>query len=252
MKRIAFIVVVVALGCGVAVPSWAQAPQLPPVNYPTPTPTPNSGAAVGSSERAFATANGETEMSWDPSSEQKSWEEFIADWMTPRKVEKSVILRIDEKYAYPHPAVSLKFEIVKEDDEFVWLVGIPPEDPESPLHAFWGKQQGQERIVKSRKDWEREHGDFHYWLDYGAEMVPPPFIDSLVFEAYNTGLPTGGLWQMSFARDDMDEDGIEDLVFPPSRQGLAQPSIYKGLGDGAFRLMREAGWLRGLTAARRR
>ncbi len=234
------------LACAAAVPSWAQAPQLPPVNYPTPTPTPVQGAAVGSSERALATANGETEMAWTPSSEHKTWEEFIADWLTPRKVEKTTILRIDEKYAYPHPAVSLKFEIVKEDEEFVWLVGIPPEDPESPLHAFWGKRQGQERIIKSRKDWEREHGDFHYWLDYGDPMVPPSFIDSLVFEPYNTGLPTAGLWQMSFVRDDMDEDGIDDLVFPPSRKGLAQPSIYKGLGDGAFRLMREAGWLRGL------
>jgi len=247
MKSSVLIVTVVVLACAAAVPTWAQAPQLPPIHYPTPTPTPApTGGAVGSSERALATAHGDTEMSWTPSTEQKTWDEFIEDWMTPRKVPKTTILRIDENYAYPHPAVSLKMEIIKEDDEFVWLRGIPPEDPESPLHELWAKRQSGERILKNRADWEREHGSFHYWLDYGAEIVPPPFIDTLTFTANDSGLPTSGLWQMNFVIDDMDGDGIDDLVFPPSRKGIGQPAIYKGLGGGNFRLMREAGWLRGL------
>ncbi len=83
-------------------------------------------------------------------------------------------------------------------------------------------------------------------MDFGAEIIPPPFVDSLKFESNNTGLPTGGLWQMNFVRDDIDEDGIDDLVFPPSRKGIGQPAIYKGLPDAGFRLMSEAGWLRGI------
>jgi len=242
MNRVVF--VVAALLCAAVVPAGAQAPQLPEVRIPEKTATPEPGA-VESSERAAGTAEGETPLAWTPSG-QKSWEEFIEDWLTPREVDKSTAIRIDEKYAYPHVAVSLKMEIVKEDENSLWLRGIPPEDPDSPLHRMWTQQQGEERMLKDRMDWEREHGEFHYWLDYGTEIVPPPFVDSLKFDKRDSGLPTAGLWQMNFVRDDMDEDGVDDLVFPPSRKGVGQPAIYKGLGDGAYRLMHESGWLRGI------
>lgn len=227
----------------VAIPAAAQMPQLPEVNVPTPTPAP---AEIGGSERAWATAAGDTETSWTPKKGTQTWEEFIADWLTPRQVDKSIAVRIDDKYAYPHPAVSLKMEIVDEDETSVWLRGIPPEDPESPLHGVWARRQSEERFLKQRLDWEREHGDYHYWLDFAAEIVPPPFAESLTFEAHDTGLPSGGLWQMNFARDDMDEDGIDDLVLPPARKGVTQPAIYKGLPDAGFRLMRESAWVRGV------
>jgi hypothetical protein len=243
MKR--SVSIIMAALCAVALQSWAQAPQLPEIKIPEKNPTPTKQSAVGSSERALATAHGDTPMTWTPSG-QKSWEEFIEDWLTPRQVEKSIIVRIDDKYAYPHPAVSIKMEIVKEDENFVWLRGIPPEDPESPLHQIWAKRQSEERMIKDRMDWEKEHGDFHYWLDFGAEVVPPPFADSLHFTAHDSGLPTAGLWQMNFVRDDIDEDGIDDLIFPPARKGVGQPAIYKGIGDSEFRLMRESGWLRGI------
>lgn len=244
MKNIAYYVA--ALVCTAAIQSWAQAPQLPKVQLPEKTPTPTQGSAVGGSERALATAHGDTPMSWTPRKGKQTWAELIEDWLTPRKAEKSTIIRVGDKYAYPHPAVAIKMEIVREDEDFVWLRGIPPEDPDSPLHDLWAQRQSGERILKQRIEWEREHGEYHYWLDYGAEMVPPSSIDSLVFESHDTGLPNAGLWQMNFVRDDMDEDGIDDLIFPPSRKGVYQPAIFKGLGDGAFRLMSEAGWLRGI------
>jgi len=242
MNRIA-IIVAVAL-CAAAVPAVAQMPELPEVNPPTPTPVPIS--AVGSSERAWATAQGQTEMSWTPRQGNQTWEEFLLDWLTPRRVEKSIAVRIDETHAYPHPAVSLNMEIVKEDDTYLWLRGIPPEDPDSPLHKLWTQRQGEERLLKQRKDWEAEHGEINYWVDFGALIVPPPFADALTFEPHHSGLPNTGLWQMNFVQDDMDEDGIDDLVFPPSRKGVAQPAIFKGLPMAEFRLMTEAGWLKGL------
>ncbi len=240
MKRIAMIVAV-ALSA-VAIPAAAQMPNLPEVNLPTPTPIPS----VGSSERAWDTAQGKTEMSWTPRQGTQTWEEFLVDWLTPRKVEKSIAVRIDETHAYPHPAVSLKMEIVKEDDTNLWLRGIPPENPESPLHQFWNQRQSEDRLLTQRSDWEKEHGKINYWVDFGAQIVPPPFADGLVFKPHNTGLPTSGLWQMNFARDDMDSDGIDDLVFPPTRKGVAQPAIYKGQMAGEFRLMIESGWLKGI------
>ncbi len=243
MKRSAFILA--ALMCAAVVPAWSQTQNLPEVRIPEKTATPTHQAEVGSSARALATAHGDTPMTWTPSG-KKTWEEFIEDWLTPRQVEKSIIVRIDEKYAYPHPAVSIKMEIVKEEGDFVWLRGIPPEDPESPLYGVWSQRQGEERMLKDRMDWEQEHGEFHYWLDYAAVIVPPPFADSLTFTSHDSGLPNMGLWQMNFVRDDIDEDGIDDLVFPPARKGVGQPAVYKGLGNSDFRLMREAGWLRGL------
>jgi hypothetical protein len=200
MKRSASIIAV--LLCAATLPTWAQTPQLPEVNIPEKQPTPTQHSGIGGSERALATAHGETPMTWTPSG-QKTWDEFLVDWLTPRQVEKSIIVRIDEKYAYPHPAVSIKMEIIKEDETSVWLRGIPPEDPESPLNRIWAKRQGEERIVKNRMDWEREHGNFNYWLDYGAEIVPPPFVDSLTLTSHDSGLPTAGLWQMNFVRESM-------------------------------------------------
>jgi hypothetical protein len=244
MYRVVF--VVAAVLCAGALPIQAQAPPLPEVEIPTPTPTPKTPPPVGSSERAMDSARGEIDLTWEPRKEQQSWGEFIEDWLTPRQVEKSMAVRIDEKHAYPHPAVSIKMEIVREDDTHLWLRGIPPEDPESPLHRIWARRQGEERVLKNRMEWEREHGEYNYWVDYAAEIVPPPFADALTFSDHSTELPSKGLWQMNFARADMDGDGIDDLVLPPPRKGFGQPVIYKGLPDAGFRLMREAGWLRGI------
>lgn len=240
MKRSFYIVA--ALVVSTAIVAEAQSPEKPEVEPPAPTPTP--AAAIGGSERAIATAAGQTEMTWTPRKGRQTWEEFLADWLTPRKVEKSIAVRIDDTHAYPHPAVSLKMEIVREDDTHVWLRGIPPEDPESPLHGLWTQRQGEERLLKERMDWEREHGSYHFWLDYESEIVPPPFADAMTFEPHHSGLPSGGLWQMNFVLDDIDEDGIDDLILPPARKGVAQPAIYKGQPGGEFRLMTESGWLR--------
>ncbi|HSL18332.1 MAG TPA: VCBS repeat-containing protein [Methylomirabilota bacterium] len=229
--------VLLAIGAvAVALPVLAQMPQLPPVPAPQPTPTPTAEAVGEDAAPSPAVAK----------RRPQTWEEVIADWLTPRPVAKSIAIRIDDKHAYPHAAASIKMEIVKEDEDTLWLRGIPPEDPESPLHQMWSQRQSEERILKQRFEWEQEHGPFNYYLDYGAEIVPPPFVDSLELEEHSTGLPNEGLWQMNFVRDDMDGDGIDDLVFPPTRKGVGQPSIYKGLPEAGFRLWREAAWLRGI------
>ena len=58
-----------------------------------------------------------------------TWGEFLEQWLTPIELPKNMIIRIDEKYCYPHPAVSIKMEIVREEDDAVWVRGLPPEDP---------------------------------------------------------------------------------------------------------------------------
>ena len=54
-----------------------------------------------------------------PEKKTKTWAEMVENWMTPRPIAKSIIVRIDEQYCYPHRAVSFKMEIVREDDHDV-------------------------------------------------------------------------------------------------------------------------------------
>jgi hypothetical protein len=198
--------------------------------------TPPAGAAAEATPAAGSALSGEGQQEPAPKARTSfsSWDEMVADWLTPRPVAKDTIVRIDEKHAYPHPAVSLKMEIVREDETTVWLRGLPPEDPESALHEQWLRRERDELTYRTARDWEEKYGVVDYYLDFGAELVPPPFMDAIRFEPVISGLPDTGLWQMNFVIDDMNGDGIDDLVFPPARKGVGHPSVFLGKGGGAF------------------
>lgn len=164
----------------------------------------------------------------------RSWDEMVTDWMTPRPVPKKIIIRLDDKYAYPHAAVTFKMEIVREDEDTVWLRGLPPENPESALHDMWLRRERDEMVYEAARDWEERFGEIDYYLDFASDIVPPPFMDAVTFEPVRSGLPNRGLWQMNFILDDMNEDGVPDLVFPPARKGVTRPWIFLGKGDGVF------------------
>ena len=172
----------------------------------------------------------------------QSFDELVADWLTPRPVPKHIIVRIDEKYAYPHAAVSFKMEIVKEEGDMVWLRGLPPEDPESAIHDLWLKREYEELAQSAALEWQDTYGSVDYYVDFAAEIVPPPFMDALEFEPVLDGLPTRGLWQMNFAADDMNGDGVLDLVFPPTRKGGGTPAILLGTGGGGFSYWKGVSW----------
>jgi hypothetical protein len=172
----------------------------------------------------------------------QTWEEFLADWLTPKPFPKKQVLKIDDEYAYPHLAASIKMKIVREDDEYVWLVGLPPEDPRSPLHKVWARREADEALMLDRAEFLGTAGAVNF-LDFGAEQVPPGFIESLRFEAVSENLPTDGRWQMGFTVADMNEDGHPDLVFPPRRKAYpAAPVIFLGDGQGGFTLWDDAKW----------
>lgn len=172
----------------------------------------------------------------------QSWDEFVADWMTPKPFPKRQVLKIDDQYAYPHLAASIRMRIVREDDEYVWLAGIPPEDPRSPLYKVWARRQADEAIFLEQRELMKTPGAVNF-LDFSAEAVPPPFMDSLLFEPVAAELPTDGRWQMNFAVADMNGDGHDDIVFPPTRKGYpALPVIFLGDGAGGFEPWREVRW----------
>ncbi|MCU0233557.1 MAG: VCBS repeat-containing protein [Thermoanaerobaculales bacterium] len=223
MKR-SVIVAVLIVGLGFGAASWAQETPPPAAEQPSPT---APGPRLSEEEMAKRLAH------WKTKPEQ-SWSEFIEDWLTPKPFSKMHAVRIDEKYAYPHVAASIKMEVVREDADTVWLRGIPPEDPQSPLYPVWAQMQADEARLVQQAEAMATPGAIYY-LDFEAEPVPPPFQDALRFEPRLQGLPEGGRWQMGFAVGDLDGDGRSDLAFPPERKGYSgRPSLFRGQPDGFF------------------
>ena len=230
-KRVFVAMIAVSLTVGAG---WArQAPPQPPQQ--TPKSEPSNNPRLSPEEQQQRLDHWKTRP-------ERSWSEFIADWLTPKPFSKKYAVRIDDKYAYPHVAASIRMEIVREDDEFVWLRGIPPEDPKSPLYSVWAQQQVDEiRLLRAAEAMETEGAI--YFLDFDAEPVPPAFQKSLDIEPHGDNLPEGGRWQMGFAVGDMNGDGVQDLIFPPRRQSYPPVfAIMLGTGGGGFEGWRDVKW----------
>jgi hypothetical protein len=220
---------ILVLFAAAAMAGWAQTP---PVGQPPP------GAQMPDPSRMSEERAAELMEYWK-NKPDRSWAEFIEDWMTPKPFEKQFVVKIDDKYAYPHIVASIRMEIVREDDQYVWLRGIPPEDPRSPLYRVWAQRQVREARLLDQLEASETPGAL-YFLDFGKEAVPPPFQQSLRFEVADPDLPKGGRWQMGFAMADMNEDGVVDLVFPPRRKTYPpQIAVLIGRGDGTFELWKD-------------
>jgi len=171
----------------------------------------------------------------------KSWSEFVDWWMTPRPFDKEWVLRIDENHYYPHRVSSTKMIYVREDENFVWLRGASPEDPNSPLYRIWAKREAKQAQDLVIAEMASKPGA-KFYLNFSAEPVPPPFLESLAFEPVS-GLPDDGRWQMGFAAADMNADGHIDLIFPPRRKGYpVKPMILLGDGKGGFQNWAQQIW----------
>ena len=90
---------------------------------------PEGGSQLSEEERR--------ELTQSAGKDLRSWQEVMRAWQEVHPVPKSSIIRIDERYCYPHVYASYKMEIVREDEETVWVRGLPPEDPNSPFHKLW-------------------------------------------------------------------------------------------------------------------
>jgi len=201
------------------------------------TPAPESDALSDEESAQLQRVSG-GEKKWE------TWSEFVEFWMTPRPFDKKYVVRIDEKYAYPHVVSSIKMEIVREDEDHIWLRGTSPENPNSPLYKWWARREADQAIALEWQELSEEPGALNF-VDFRAEAVSAPFMESLEFEPVDDSLPTGGRWQMGFAVADMNEDGKLDLVFSPQRKAYPPvPSVYLGDGEGGFSYWDEAKWPR--------
>jgi hypothetical protein len=218
-KRITVALLVLAMATA---SGWAQQP----------SPEVTDRATDGESQQAEARKD----------APRQTWEEFVADWMTPKPFPKRQVVKIDDRYAYPHVVSAITMEIVREDDEHVWLRGISPEDPNSPLYKIWAQKEADEARAADWAEIAERPGALNY-VDFGAVVVPPPDLESLRFEAAEVNLVQGGLWQMGFAVADMNGDGHPDVILPPKRKMLPPaPAILLGDGAGNFSYWEEARW----------
>jgi hypothetical protein len=234
-------ILIAAMVCGAAGVAAQQGAQPEPTVAPT-KPLPREQSALVEGHRVNQGQPAPKEQPVAGERDMRTWSDVIEAWLTPRPIPKDSIVRLEEPYCYPHPAASFKVEIVNEDDDVVWVRGLPPEDPASPLHRLWLEREVEEAKFRIRQELLEEHGEIAYYLDFEAEIVPPPFMDSLRLERAGGGLPTQGLWQMNVAVDDMNEDGVVDLVLPPTRKGQARPWIFLGTGDGGFSAWQQVRW----------
>lgn len=222
-------------------PGWAQAERVDaPKGATDPAPAPSEALAADAPEQEESSQSATPKMT-------KTWEEIVADFLKVRPVSKEKIIRIDEQYCFPHKGVSFKMEIVREDDDTVWVRGLPPENPESALHKLWLRREAQQRDYLMLEEKAVEYGMTANLIDVTAEVPPAPFMDGLSFTKAPGTMPNDGRWQMNFAVDDMNGDGLDDLVFPPTRKGSGQPFIFLGTGTGEFTVWEEVKWASGVS-----
>lgn len=78
----------------------------------------------------------------------------------------------------------------------------------------------------------------------GTKTAPVPQSRGWKLRAFDSGLPTSGMWRDGFDVADMNGDGQLDIVAPPPRKTLQSPAIFLGSGNGRWRLWREAAFPR--------
>ncbi len=170
----------------------------------------------------------------------ETFQEWMDYMLTPRPYPKDVIIRIDEKHAYPHAAAQQwKMEIVREEGDTVWMRPLPPEDPESILHRAWLEQQELEaRELQYRNELPKA-----WFVNFSNEIVPPGTQDALEMRYVPGELPNRGNWQMNVVLADMNEDGMVDLVAGlPRKGGVQTPNIWLGDGKGGFSHWKDVRW----------
>lgn len=202
------------LGCVLSVASVAGALAQESTPAPSGAPAPPAVASpVAAPGDAPAATGSETTLPID--------RDLPPGYYEIHKFPRDQVVRLTETTAYPARFMRVKMEIVDEDAEWVYLRNLPVEDPDSAGHKAWTARQTLEAKTLARK--ELAVGKFV--MDPAVEHPLPGFSDRIHLEERSSGLPSQGRWQMGMAMADMNGDGLQDIVLPPPRLGIARPWI---------------------------
>ena len=146
------------------------------------------------------------------------------DTYTIQRYPKEEYIRIDDRHI-KHPILGGKIEFFREDDRY-YYVSVPKRIPEE--EALKALTPTPARRPPRRPQDSTEPGPP---LSDFTDLFPPRVTGRVRLEKVASGLPTEGLWRASFVLADVNEDGILDVVTPPSRIG-GNPVLHIFIGDG--------------------
>ena len=200
MKRIPALLLLTAVACSSA-PSKPSAP--PPVVNPTPTPGPLT--------RIDPTVVEETET------------------YAIRALPKGEYTKMDDRHI-KHPLLGQPIEFFKEDDKYYYVYFEKPLPEEAAVAEKGASASATGPQAKPNKPATPgvTMADFE-------DILPPRVPGKIRLErVQDAGLPVDGMWRASFVVEDVNGDGIPDIVAPPSRVGDGRLHIWIGNGKGAF------------------
>ena len=155
------------------------------------------------------------------------------DTYTIQRYPKAEYIRVDDRHIR-HPVLASKVEFFREDDKY-YYVSVPKILPEEQELKRKAGQVPMERPPARRPD--DSTGPRPPLSDF-ADLLPPRTAGRVRLEKVaSSGLPEQGLWRASFVLADVNEDGILDVVSPPSRIG-GRPFLHIWIGDGKGKFTR--------------
>lgn len=149
------------------------------------------------------------------------------DTYTIQRYPKEEYIRVDDRH-FKHPRLPGAVEFFREDDRY-YYVSVQKYIPEEDRLK---RESGQVPATAAPERRPNEPAEPGPPLSDFADLFPPRVAGRLRLEKVApSGLPEEGLWRASFVVADVNEDGILDIVSPPSRIG-GYPFVHVWVGDG--------------------
>ncbi|MDQ5859309.1 MAG: VCBS repeat-containing protein [Acidobacteriota bacterium] len=150
------------------------------------------------------------------------------DTYTIQRYPKSEYIRVDDRHIR-HPILGVTVEFFREDEGYYYVSVAKhlPEEESLKSQAAAALPPPAERTKTPPAPGEEGPplSDF-------TDLLPPRVAGRIRLQKVaSSGLPVEGLWRSSFEIADVNEDGILDIVSPPSRIG-GEPILHIFLGNG--------------------
>ncbi|MEO8347661.1 MAG: VCBS repeat-containing protein, partial [Acidobacteriota bacterium] len=151
------------------------------------------------------------------------------DSYTIQRYPKSEYIRVDDRHIR-HPILGVTVEFFREDEGYYYVSTAKHFPEEERLRAE--AAAANPAAPASKPKTPATPVDQGPPLSDYSNLFPPRAAGRIRLEKLaSSGLPVEGLWRSSFEVADVNEDGILDIVSPPSRIG-GEPILHIFLGDG--------------------
>ena len=153
------------------------------------------------------------------------------DTYTIQRYPKAEYIKVDDRQIR-HPILGVTVEYFREDADY-YYVSTPKHLPEEEAlrREIAPPPPGPTPRARATKVPDEPGPPLSDFTD----LQPPRVTGRVRLEKAASGLPVDGHWRSSFEIADMNEDGIPDIVAPPSRiSGNPMLHIWIGNGKGAF------------------